>query len=574
MVAAHAPVSPEDTLDAVVLPPATGRRLDELLGELLERAGELQGTQQRFNGLLDAVVAVGGDLNLPDVLTRIVQAACTLSGARYGALGVVDEGDPNVLVEFVTVGLEPAEHARIGDLPRGHGVLGVLLRRPEPLRLSAISDHSDSAGFPPNHPAMDAFLGVPMRVRGRIFGNLYLTEKAGGRPFTQEDEDLVVALATAAAVAVDNARLFGEVERRQRWLVATTEITQALAFGTDEQHALQLVIERAVASSGASGGALLLSEGESLTVSYAVGALAGAEEAGLHTASGPLQEAMTGRVVAVPSASDLPAALAPDDGSALLLPLVTAGGVRGILELTTTAGGSFTESDTVLAAAFATQAAVGLELARARTDRERLLVLEDRNRIARDLHDLVIQRLFATGLSLQAVAQRISGSDAADRVERSVEDIDTTIRDLRHAIFSLRNAGPRLGLRAAIDKEVRRSVDGLGLEPRLRLDGPLDLVVSHDLGSDVLAVIRESLSNAAKHARCRSIDLHVSLDGGQVTIVVQDDGVGFDPTAGPRSGLDNLRVRAEKRGGSFAVDRAEPTGTRLVWQVPLDGLGR
>src|SRR5215218_3866951 len=200
------------------LPPLARVDLDDLLHEVLERVGEVVASRERLRALLDAVVAIGADLDLRSTLQRIVQAACRLAGARYGALGVI--GDDRMLMEFITHGLDPATHAAIGDLPRGHGVLGLLIDEPRPIRLEDITRHPRAYGFPPNHPPMHSFLGVPVRIRDQVFGNLYLAEKAGGGQFGQDDEEMVVALAIAAGAAVDNARLFAQAQRRQRWLAA------------------------------------------------------------------------------------------------------------------------------------------------------------------------------------------------------------------------------------------------------------------------------------------------------------------------------------------------------------------
>jgi signal transduction histidine kinase len=557
-------------------PPPTGRRLADLLTELVDRAGELIDTQRRLDGLLDAVVAVGSDLSLPDVLGRLVEAACTLSGARYGALGVKGEGKD--LVEFITVGINDELRATIGPLPHGRGVLGLLLDQPEPLRLPVLGEHPASVGFPPHHPPMRSFLGVPIRLRGNIFGNLYLTEKVGGADFTEEDEDLVVALAAAAGVAVENARLFGETERRQRWLSATAEVTAALTQGTDEDAALSLLTDRAVSCSGATQGALLLvadepSDGSpdlDLRVAHQLGHPAASIEETITVQVGsPLAGALaSGLPQSVVDPQLLPESLrAPVGGVTLLLPLTGAGKVHGLLALASRQAG-LPEPEIELAASFASQAALALALGRAQQDRQRIAVLEDRDRIARDLHDLVIQRLFATGLGLQGLTGWLSGEEGRRRLDRAVDDIDTTIRDLRRAIFSLRSGIAQLGLRAAISEELRTASATLGFEPQLRLDGPLDLAVPDDIGTDVVAVVREALANVARHAAASHVGVHVAIADSLVVVDVQDDGRG--PDAGTReSGTANLRARAEARGGSFLLQGRPEGGTRLRWSVPL-----
>ena len=231
-------------------------RLDELLQELLDRVGEVMSSRERLSALLQAVVGIGGDLDLRSTLHRIVTAACTLSGARYGALGVI--GPDRRLVEFITDGLTVTERHAIGDLPTGRGVLGLLIDDPRPVRMADITAHPRSFGFPPNHPPMHSFLGVPVRIRDQVYGNLYLTEKRDGEEFSDDDEQLVVALATAAGIAIDNARLYAAAGRRQQWLEATAEITNALIGEVDRSAALSLVAERAREVADAAFVAILL----------------------------------------------------------------------------------------------------------------------------------------------------------------------------------------------------------------------------------------------------------------------------------------------------------------------------
>lgn len=254
------------------LSPLARARLDELLEELLQRVGGVLDSQDRLRGLLDAVVGIAADLSLDSVLQRIVTVACQLSDARYGALGVLGSGPGRRLREFVTHGVTEEQRALIGDLPRGHGILGVLIDKPEPLRLTSLGDHELSYGFPPNHPPMNTFLGVPLRIRDRVFGNLYLTEKQSGDGFTEEDEEIVVALAAAAGVVIENARLYEETGRRQRWLQAAAEATAALLGDDRRDRALQLVADRARDSAEADLAAMmLLRDGDRLTVDVVAG---------------------------------------------------------------------------------------------------------------------------------------------------------------------------------------------------------------------------------------------------------------------------------------------------------------
>jgi signal transduction histidine kinase len=366
----------------------------------------------RLRRLLDAVLTIGGDLELAGMLRRIIQSASDLVDARYGALGVLDDTGTH-LSEFITVGIPEGAHKDIGDLPRGHGILGLLIVDAKPLRLPDLRAHPDSFGFPPNHPPMQSFLGVPIRVRDEVFGNLYLTDKRTGDEFTEEDQALVVALASAAGVAIENARLHTRVQD--------------------------------------------------------------------------------------------------------------------------------------------------------------LALAEDRERIARDLHDTVIQRLFATGMSLQGSIRLVrSDPDAAvERIEGAVDDLDLTVKHIRTAIFGLEVSRPdRDSTRSRILALVHDAVGPLGFEPRVLLDGPVDTGMRPDTANELIATLREALSNVARHARASRVEVEVVF-ADDVRLTVVDDGVG-PPAADARrgKGLANMAARADKLGGTFSLGPAEPRGTRLEWRVP------
>lgn len=363
--------------------------------------------------LLDAVLTVGSDLDLPAMLRRLVDVAAELVDAEYGALGVLDDTHTR-LSQFITVGIDEQGRRAIGELPSGHGILGLLIVDAKPLRLPDLNEHPDSHGFPPGHPPMTSFLGVPIRVRDQVFGNLYLTDKRSGEVFTDVDEELAVGLASAAGVAIENARL----------------------------------------------------------------------HARLHE----------------------------------------------------------------------------------------LAVVEDRERIARDLHDTVIQRLFATGLSLQGTIRlvRTDPDVAVDRIEGAVDDLDLTVKHIRTAIFDLELTRAQVdGLRARILKLVREGADSLGFEPRVLLDGPLDTAVTESTALDLLATLREAISNVARHANASNLKIEVVADGGDVCLQVIDDGVGPPAADAPRGhGLRNMAVRAEKLGGTFDLRAGSQGGCVLEWRVP------
>ena len=362
--------------------------------------------------LLDAVLTVGSDLDLPSMLQRIVQSAVELVDATYGALGVLDDTHTR-LAQFITVGIDDAGRRAIGNPPEGHGILGLLIVDAKPLRLPDLTEHPDSYGFPPNHPPMRSFLGVPIRLRDQVFGNLYLTDKHSAEVFSDVDEELVVGLAAAAGVAIDNARLHTRL------------------------HELGLV--------------------------------------------------------------------------------------------------------------------------------------EDRERIARDLHDTVIQRLFATGMSLQGSLRLVRNDPGAaiGRIEAAVDDLDVTVKQIRTAIFGLEQSRTHPdGLRARILAAIRHATGLLGFEPKALLDGPLDTGVDERVADEVVATLREALSNVARHAKASRVDVEV-VAGGDVCLRVVDDGVGPPDADAPRgNGLANMAARATKLGGSFALRPGHPSGTILEWSVP------
>jgi signal transduction histidine kinase len=366
---------------------------------------------EQLRRLVASVLAVGSELDVHTVLDTIVRTSTELVGAKYGALGVLDETRTR-LVDFLTVGIDARQHAMIGELPEGHGILGLLIVDPKPLRLPDLTQHPDSFGFPPGHPKMNSFLGVPIAVRGEVFGNLYLCDKIDGDLFDEADVELTVGLASAAGVAIQNARLHAKV------------------------------------------------------------------------------------------------------------------------------------------AEFAT--------------------IADRERIARDLHDTVIQRLFAVGLSLQTTIRLVEDDSARDRLSQAVDDLDTTVRDIRAAIFELHTVqSSATSLRHRVLDVCAEYEGPLGFEPVVRFQGPVDTAVAETLCDDIIAVVRESLSNVVKHADARSVEVLVRAGGEDVTVSVIDDGVGSATDGQPGRGLANLAHRAAQHGGSFSTHNSEGGGTSAIWIVPL-----
>jgi signal transduction histidine kinase len=373
------------------------------------------GGMSEVQRILDAIFAISSDLELPAVLQRIVQVACDQTDAQYGALGVLGAESPEgeiLLIEFITEGIDPDGVRRIGHYPRGFGILGHVIHQPEPLRLDDLGQHPDSVGFPPGHPAMHTFLGVPIRIRNEVFGNLYLTEKHGGGPFTATDETLAVALASAAGVAIENARLHERVQE--------------------------------------------------------------------------------------------------------------------------------------------------------------LALLHDRERIARDLHDTVIQRLFATGLGLQALSRLVGDIDVADKVQAAVEDLDSTIREIRDVIFELNSSERGLsGCRVRVLALAAEMTPALGFEPHVRFFGPVDTIVQAEVGEHLLAALRELLSNVIRHAHANAVEIRLHA-GMEVILTVEDDGVGLSEQRDAGLGLTNLSERARALGGSFNEEVVAPHGVRAVWAVPRE----
>lgn len=568
------------------LSPLARARLDELLEELLERVDEVLEAQDRLRGLLDAVVTLAGDLSLDSVLQRIVTTASELVGARFGALGVMavaGSSDDRRLREFVTYGLSQEDRDRIGDLPRGLGLLGLIIDEPHPVRLDGIGDHAASYGFPPNHPPMGTFLGVPIRIRDTVFGNLYLTEKRDGASFTLEDEQVVVALAAAAGVMIENARLYEEAARRRRWLEAAAEITAALLGEVSRDQALQLVADSAREVAGADVTAVLLRQTNSDDLVVSV--LSGVDDADLVGSQWRGDRGLVGQVltsgerVVVRDLAQEPTALEggrtlpesfPDLGPVMALPLCAAGELTGVLALgwDREREQEFLDTDMALPVAFAEQTALALQVASAREDRARLAVFEDRDRIGRDLHDLVIQRLFAIGLTLENAARMAVRPEVADRVSTAVDDIDATIKEIRRSIFELGSErGSLVALRSEIAKVVEEQTVLLGFRPGLVTDGPLDSAVPQEIRPHLLAVLREGLSNAARHAKATVVEVVVQA-GADVVLTVVDDGRGIPPDV-ETSGIRNMQERAEELGGTCEVSPRPEGGTVLRWVVPL-----
>ncbi|GHC73047.1 histidine kinase [Nocardiopsis terrae] len=560
------------------------RPLEELLSEVHSQMNPGLSAQGRVHSLLQAVLAIGGDLDLATVLRRLTEAAAHLAEARFAGLGVI--GEDGSFTEFIPVGLSRAQAERIGRFPHGKGVLGAPLYERTALRLADLRDHPDFGGFPEGHPAMSSFLGVPIQVRGEIFGNLYLTEKENGGEFDEEDETIVTALATAAGVAIENARLYEETRLRERWLGASTEITTRLLSGADTDEVLAFMAAQAREIGGADTAVVMLPDPHArghLFAEFADGPIAqeilGTPVEIHDSVCGLVYE--TGEATALPDLrlANCPMLTHRGYGPGLLVPLGTPGNTRGVLLLGKLSDRApFDENVRRMLHAFSVQAGVALELAETRRDSERIVVLEERDRIAKDLHDVVIQRLFASAMTLMSTVRLIGSTEAEERVQSTIDELDGTIREIRSTIFDLQNPPSRrdTSLRGRILRLAESTAHSLGCHPGVSLDGPIDASVPDEVGEQLLAVLGEGLTNVARHARATEVHVSVTVEERSATgrpttlaLTVTDNGVGL-PEEGRRSGLRNLDQRARALGGVFSAGRGPGGGTVLVWKVPVE----
>jgi signal transduction histidine kinase len=518
---------------------------------------------QPGSSLVDAVVAVAGNLEAAADLDKMVRSACELTGSRYAALGVLGPGEASAhgrtLAEFYQTGISPELQAEIGEPPRGRGVLGVLIDDPRPLRLPEIAAHPASVGFPPHHPPMRTFLGVPVHVRGAVFGNLYLAEKAAGGEFTEEDERIVLGLAAAAGVAIENARLFAESRLRQRWLAASAQVVSDLADRL--AHAPELIANLARTTADAAWAAIALP-------------ITDPGDEGLVVAQKPPSGGFVINFVAGDAAAGLGEPLVDHDeaatGSTLVWFRVRTRTLGGMLLCR---DAPWSELELELLLAFADHVALAVDHESSEHNRRRLAVAIDRDRIARDLHDRVIQRIFGVGLGLQSTLRRLTDETIRDRLVGYVNDLDATVAEIRTTIFSLQSDVGRgsWSLRGDVLTVLADAARVLGFEPQLTLAGPIDTAVPAQLDDDVAATLRESLSNVARHARADEVQVLVSVDQAAKTLTIQvdDNGIGIDPDARAGRGLRNADARAKAAGGYSSVVRRSGPGTSFAWVVPL-----
>lgn len=551
----------------------SGLRLRELLSEVHDRVEQIIEGRDRLDGLVEAMLTVTSGLELDETLRTIVRAAIELIDARYGALGV--RGTGHELVEFVYEGIDEETRCKIGPLPQGRGVLGVLIDEPKPIRLENIRTHPASVGFPEHHPPMRTFLGVPVRIRDEVFGNLYLTEKASGQPFSEDDEVLAQALAAAAGIAIENARLYEQSQHRQAWIEATRDIGTALLSGTEPAEVFRQIAVEARALTDADVALLAVPEEDDapvdevaeLQIIDVVGDARAAGALHLPVTDGPVTSAFRERIPSRCDATDLPDDIALDMAHALVLPLRTTASVIGILILLRgKTRQPFTDDQLDTMAAFADQAALAWQLAASQRQMRELDILADRDRIARDLHDHVIQRLFAVGLALQGAVPRARSTEVQQRLTESIDDLQDVITEIRTAIFDLHGSSSgTTRLRQRLDAAVS-AFSSNELHTTVRYDGPLS-VIEADLADHAEAVVREAVSNAVRHGKASAVSVTVTVDD-DLRIEVADNGEGLAETI-TESGLGNLRRRATDSGGELTVGPARDGGTVLLWWAPL-----
>ncbi|WP_433622379.1 sensor histidine kinase [Nocardia sp. CA-120079] len=559
-------------------------RLRELLSEVKERVELIIDSRDRMDGLVEAMLTVTSGLDLDETLRAIVHTATSLVDARYGALAV--RGHEQQVTQFLDEGMDDTIRERIDRLPAGHGVLGEVFTQPKPLRLDELSKHPASVGFPEHHPPMHTFLGVPVRIRDEVFGSLYLTEKANGQPFTEDDDVLVQALAAAAGIAVDNARLYESARTRQAWIEATRDIATEFLAGTEPDLVLAHVVDHARTLTGSHQSFLAstavpqlqLAAISELVITQWSGPGSGFDGLVVDADGTALGEAFTRRTpLRFDNAAliDLGVPL-HDVGPALILPLCTPDATLGALVTVRPIGSPPYPDELVeLTNAFTDQAALAMQLAETQRRMRELDILADRDRIARDLHDHVIQRLFAIGLTLQSAVPRAEVPEVRQHLSTVINDLQEVVQEIRTSIFDLHGGnGGGIELQQRIEDAVRQQTTDSPLRATVQVTGPLS-VLEAELADHAEAVVREAVSNAVRHSGAATVSVEISV-ADDLTIVVTDNGWGI-PNHVIRSGLRNLEQRAEKSDGQFTIGPAVAgmhetegmPGTKLSWSVPL-----
>jgi len=535
----------------------------------------------RLRGLVNAGIAISSELSLDDLLQKLVETAAALTGARYAALGVIDETGTE-LERFLTTGIDPETHAAIGELPRGRGILGVLIRNAEPLRLESIADDPRSVGLPPNHPPMRGFLGVPILLRGRAYGNLYLTEKANGH-FTAEDEELVETLASQAAVAIENARLYEDSTNWSAQLEALNEVGTALAAEIELPRLLKLICRRLRDLIGARVVTIaLLAPDGTLRIEAADGV--GADDIlGLqleHAGSKSGRVLERRRAERVDSLADDPevdqqATRPLDARTGLYVPLIAGARPIGVIVAHDQGGEDprFGDDDLRLAETFAARAAVAVDLsARAATDALRRVVEAqelERRRLARELHDQTGQELTSVLLGLKAVEEANGDVERTEALAAVREQVVETLHDVRRLAVELRpKALDDFGLVPALERLRVTFAEQTGM--RVDLESRLRERLPADVETALYRIVQEALTNIVKHAQANSVGIVLARQGDMVTALVEDDGRGFSRDGGAEGlGLLGMGERLALLGGKLKVESSPGAGTTIVAEVPL-----
>ena len=552
-----------------------------LVGGTGAQRDEMLVGRDRREILLRVIVDIASDLDLDATVKRIVTGAMELTGARFGALGV--RGPDDSLISFVYAGIDEVAVNTIGHHPVGKGVLGLLLSRSGSLQLDDLTAHLAAVGFPEHHPSMDGLLGMPIIIRQNVFGSLYLTEPTSRAAFSDADEIAVRELASAAAVAIDNARLFDRVRSTAQWTEASRMITTALLSAVDLHARLQLIAVRACELTEAEQAIVLVpneaelpvDEVDILVVATAVGRYAD-DVLGQWV---PVEGSTTGAVFrsgtpVITAAFGHPPQAFTDAGRrpAIVMPLRSEHIVLGVIAVARNSDQPpFDAEHLDLMSDFADHAAMALALASALEHTRYLTVLADRERIGQDLHDHVIQRLFAAGLDLQGTIARSRSSEITDRLNRTVTDLQTTIEDIRTTIFELHSTGrQRIGFRQRIQAAVADLTENGAVVATLRMSGPMS-VIGDDLAGHAESVVLEAVSNTVRHSGATQLTVEVAV-ADELDIMVTDDGSGIGADNRRRSGLANMASRAEQLGGHCHLATPPGGGTAVHWTVPLPDL--
>jgi signal transduction histidine kinase len=534
--------------------------------------------RDRKDALLEAGLALASELSLPMVLQRIVDLAAEVTDARYGALGVIGAGGD--LVDFITTGISSRQRRAIGPLPHGRGLLGLLIREPRIVRVPEIGKHPATVGFPPNHPPMTSFLGAPVQAIGRVYGNIYLTDKRSAPEFSEDDERSLLILATQAGVAIANASLYQESLQRERWLEALRQISGQILEGVDPGSLLTSIAEHARELAVADAASILTTTAS--PGSLAVVAAVGAHAPQVRNQSVPAKKSISGKVIetgkllhtddaGTHARAYQPVIRLGHVGPAIFVPLRVRGRATGTLMVANLKGGRvFDEATIRMVETFADQASVAIEYSRAQEDVKRVGLMEERERIARELHDGIIQSLFAVGMGLQGAALMASSPDTAGRIDGAVDELDRVIRDLRNYIFGLR---PGILADRQLDEALHELAEDLQKRSGARVEIEVDAALAAGLSSrshQIVQLTREALSNIARHAAASQSVFRLARDGKNAVLTIEDDGVGFDVGASSAgSGLRNMRERAEAMGGAMLVTSASRKGTRLQITFPI-----